>query len=69
MAIKYKNLKAEMIRKNYNNFSMAEVLGITEQTFRRKISGDVSITIDEAQKLKKTLFPDCNFTIDYLFEV
>lgn len=69
MAIKYKNLKAEMIRKSVSNGKMAEVLGVTEQTFRRKLTGDVSVTIDEAQTLMQTLFKGCGFTIDYLFEL
>lgn len=63
MAIKYKNLKAEMIRKSVSNGKMAEVLGVTEQTFRRKLTGDVSVTIDEAQTLMQTLYENAECLI------
>lgn len=62
---KFKNLEAEMVRNVLNCENIAEKLDITPQTARRKLNGDIGITIAEAKAIKSLFQAD--FTIDFLF--
>lgn len=66
---KFKNLEAEMVRKGINKNDLVKVLGGSKSSVYRKLTGECRISVGEAQKVNEILFPDCNFTIDYLFEV
>jgi len=62
---KFKNLEAEMIRNGLKHENIAEILGVTPNTARRKLSGDIGITLAEAKEIQ-SLF-ETEFTIDFLF--
>lgn len=62
----YKNLKAEMIRQDITAQKIAETLGIQLATARRKINGDIGISLKDCEKVAK-LFNEHN-TVDYLFK-
>lgn len=62
---KFKNLEAEMVRNEFNAETIAEKLGVTLNTARRKLSGDIGITLAEAKEIQ-SLF-ETDFTIDFLF--
>lgn len=62
----FKNLQAEMVRSGIDNKKIAEILGVTIQTVRRKLSGEINISISEAKIIQK-LFNNPSFTIDFLF--
>ena len=67
---KFKNLEAEMVRCSLKNEDIANELIITPQTVRRKLNGEVGITIEEAKRIQKLLLernPQANYTIDFLF--
>lgn len=63
----FKNLQAEMIREGLTNENIAEALNLTPHTVRRKMNGEIGITISEA-KIIKSLFKKTDFTIDFLFQ-
>lgn len=65
---KFKNLEAEMIRYELKIEDIAEELEIVPNTMRRKLSGEIGITIEEAKKIQKFLKKNgAEFTIDFLF--
>lgn len=67
---KFKNLEAEMVRCSLKNEDFANELTVTSQTVRRKLNGEVGITIEEAKKIQKLLQErnqQANYTIDFLF--
>lgn len=62
---KFKNLEAEMVRNGLNCENIAEKLDITPQTARRKLNGDIGITIAEAKAIKSLFQAD--FTIENIY--
>lgn len=59
------NLRAEMTRHGISASDIANLLGITENTARNKISGRTKFSVDEALKVNYDLFPDND--LSYLF--
>lgn len=62
----YRNLEAEMARKNIPRKDLAELLGVRYATVIDKLKGKSRFTLDEAFKIKDKYFPDLSF--EYLFE-
>jgi plasmid maintenance system antidote protein VapI len=62
----YRNLRAEMARRDYTQKDIADALSIRIATANAKINGKSHFTLDEAHTLWQSKFPDCNFM--YLFE-
>lgn len=62
----YKNLEAELARRNLNRKDIANKLGITLGTLCLKLNGKANLTLPEAKKIKCIL--ECDLSIDYLFE-
>lgn len=60
-------LKCEMVKRRITNRKIAEVIGVCENTARKKISGQTKFQVPEAIKLRDTLFPD--MSIEALFAV
>lgn len=60
-----RNLYAEMIRRDVSIRDIEEIIGKSRRTARDKIKGVTPFTFPEAQKIRKSLFPD--IPIDYLF--
>ena len=52
---KFKNLEAEMVRKGINKDDLVKVLGGSKSSVYRKLTGECRISVDEAQKVNKTL--------------
>lgn len=65
MTTGFSNLKAEMARNNIKIKDIAECIGITRDTFSRKLRRSTPITLDEAYAIAKIFFP--NHDIEYLF--
>lgn len=63
----FKNLKAEMARNGISNKQIAEVLGIDVSTVSAKLNAYDRLKYCEAEKIRKTFFPDMQ--IDYLFAI
>lgn len=63
----YKNLEAEMVRKDITRKDLAELLNVRYATIVDKLKGRSSFTLDEAFKIRDEFFQ--NFSIEYLFEV
>ena len=63
----FRNLKAEMVRKQITGKMIAEHLGINPATVSAKIRNSNRLTVEEAQKIRETFFPE--FTFDYLFRI
>ena len=63
----YRNLEAELARKNITRAQLAEILGINVATVSDKMTKPGRLKIDEAITIRDTLFPDLK--LDYLFEV
>ncbi len=62
----YSNLKAEIVRNNMTYRDLAKLLGVTEQTIRRKVTGESDFDVSEGLTIRNTLFPSLEF--DYLFK-
>lgn len=62
----YKNLRAEMKRNDVTIGDMAEALGVRYATVNDKLNGKFRFYYDEALKIKRHFFPECD--IEYLFE-
>ena len=60
------NLEAEIARKNLTKQNVADCIGINKRTLYDKLTGKTAFTINEAFKLQKELFPDCE--MGYLFK-
>ena len=63
----YRNLLAEMARKNITKKEIANFLDLRVATICDKIKGKYSFKLDEAFKIKKEFFPQ--LSVEYLFEV
>lgn len=62
---KFKNLEAEMVRNDLKPEKIAEKLNVGLNTVRRKLSGDIGITLAEAKEIQSLFTTE--FTIDFLF--
>lgn len=63
----YKNLKAEMAKKDINIEKLSNSLGISYETMRLKLKGDSVITLLEAKQIKEIIGSEMNLEI--LFSV
>ena len=63
----YRNLEAELARKNITRAQLAQVLGISVATVSEKMTKPGRLKIDEAITIRDALFPDMK--LDYLFEI
>lgn len=63
----YRNLEAELARKNITRAQLAEILGINVSTVSEKMTKPGRLKIDEAITIRDALFPDLK--LDYLFEI
>mgnify|MGYP001499107902 CR=1 FL=1 len=61
----YPNLEAEMARQGLRRKDLAEVLDVRTATIYDKLNGKFPFTLNEAMRIRDSLFP--NLTIDYLF--
>ena len=62
----YRNLEAEIARKNISKKVIAEELGIRYNTLTAKLRGDNKFTLDEALKIKQML--GAAIEVEQLFE-
>lgn len=62
----YRNLEAEMVRRNINRKDVAEFLNVRYGTVVDKLSGKYQFKLDEALNIKQKLFPE--LSIEYLFK-
>ena len=62
----YQNLKAEIVRRNYTQKEIAELLDMGSRNLSFKLAGNVPFTVPEIKKLQRELFPDVS--LDYLCE-
>ena len=63
----YRNLEAELVRKNVSRAQIAEALGINVATASEKMTKPGRLKLDEAIKIRDKFFPDLK--LDYLFEI
>lgn len=64
--IMHKNLRAEMARKGITMVDISNFLNVRYATVNDKVNGKYRFYYDEALKIKRHFFPECN--IEYLFE-
>ncbi|HBB27654.1 MAG TPA: DNA-binding protein [Clostridiales bacterium] len=62
----YRNLEAEMIRKQISKYDIAELIKKTYNTVTEKLKGKYPFTLDEAIAIQEKYFP--KLTIEYLFK-
>ncbi len=62
----YKNIRAELGRRNMTILTLSEKTGIRYQTLTAKLKGDSDITLDEAKAIKTAL--ETGLPIEELFE-
>lgn len=65
--MEYRNLRAEMARKNITIEEIAKEIGIHRNSVSNKINGPSSFSIEEAMKIKDKFFPLLEYK--YLFAV
>lgn len=63
----FRNLEAELKRKNVTQSELAKVLGISSNTISRKMNGESEFTLREVMKIKKTL--GVSIPVEELFAV
>jgi len=63
----YKNIKAELARRDMSLVELSTITGIKYMTLYNKIKGKTPFTLDEAKKIKAAL--DIDVPIEELFEV
>lgn len=63
---KYRNLEAELKRKNITRKDLAEAFNLRYATITDKLSGKTRLTLNEAIAIKQKFFPD--LSIEYLFD-
>ena len=61
----FRNLEAELTRKNITRKDLARILGINVSTCSEKLTKPGRLKLDEAFKIRDTLFPEMQ--IEYLF--
>lgn len=62
----YQNLKAELVRHDITQRSVAKFLGMSEKNLNLKLSERVPMTVSEAKAMRDQFIPDA--TLDYLLE-
>ena len=55
----YRNLEAEIVRKNLNKEDIAKAINKTYNTLTLKIAGRYPFTYDEAVTIQENFFPNC----------
>jgi transcriptional regulator with XRE-family HTH domain len=63
----FKNLRAEMARRDLSGKKVAEVIGIAQKTFSNKMIGKSEFTRSEMIKMQSVFFE--GLSLDYLFEM
>ena len=63
----FKNLEAEMTRKNISFEKMSELLGISYNSFRFKMKGITEWKLSEILKIQEILSTDTKLSLEYLF--
>lgn len=63
----YKNVKAELARRDMSLNDLSTMTGISYSTLHNKMNGKTALTLDEALKIKTAL--DIELPIEELFEV
>lgn len=63
----FKNLRAEMARKNITNESIAKALNLNPCTISAKLNSIDRLKYNEAKKIQTIFFPD--LSTEYLFEI
>ena len=56
----YKNLEAEIARRNISKNDLAKVIGKNYITLTLKLRGKSSFLYEEAVKIQETFFPECD---------
>lgn len=64
--MQYSNLMGEMAKRKIKKYKVAQELGIHVNSFRSKLNGKTSFSIDEAIRIRDTFFP--GYDIKYLFQ-
>ncbi|MFJ9204097.1 helix-turn-helix domain-containing protein [Bacillus velezensis] len=62
----HNNLRAEMARKGITMVDISNFLNVRYATVNDKVNGKYRFYYNEALKIKRHFFPECN--IEYLFE-
>ena len=62
----FKNLHAEMVRRNVTPVAISKAINKTEKSTRAKLSGRYPFTIPEARIVRDTFFPGMD--LDFLFQ-
>ena len=62
----FKNLLAEMARRDINNLYLSRLLNLTPNTISRKMTGKNEFTRKEMFTIRDNFFPE--LTIEYLFQ-
>ena len=65
----FKNLEAEMTRKNMSFEKMSELLGISYNSFRFKMKGITEWKYSEMLKIQDVLSTTTKLSLEYLFEM
>lgn len=65
-SIMYKNLRAEMARRDLTILDIAKEIGMNRETLSRKLSGKSPLHIQEAFNIQQKCFPDME--VQTLFE-
>lgn len=63
----YRNVKAELARRNLSLVDLSNMTGIKYQTLVSKINGHYPLTLAEAKSIKKSL--EVDVPLEELFEV
>lgn len=63
--IAFRNLRAEMSRKNLGVTNMAQILGCNRDTLARKLAKKSTLNLSEAFGIQQRCFPE--FDVAYLF--
>lgn len=61
----YRNLLAEMVRRNITGKAVCEVAGFSSRTWLNKSKGITQFTLNEAIAIREQFFPDLD--LEYLF--
>lgn len=63
----FKNLQAEMSRKDVSIKDISKAINRSYDTTRQKLSGKYAFSVIEMWEIKNKLFPECE--LGYLFEM
>lgn len=62
----FRNLQAEMVRRNVTPVAISKVINKTEKSTRAKLYGRYPFTLPEAKMVRDTFFPGMD--LDFLFQ-